>query len=161
MLAPLVLARHQGATRWGLILGAQAAGAVAGSAIALRWHPPRPALVAFLLAIPAGMRLLLLALPLPLWVLVFSSFVATAALAASAIYWTALLQRRIPSALISRVAAYDSLVSMVFVPIGFAVSGQLASVVGLEVAIVGCAALAISVNLLAAGLPSIRTLKWN
>jgi hypothetical protein len=92
----------------------------------------------------------LLALVPPLPALVISG--ASALFAAGIVYgnaiWETLQQREIPQERLSRVNSFDWMVSLIFMPVGQALAGPLAEVVGEEAVLVG-AALLIAVPCLA------------
>jgi nicotinamide riboside transporter PnuC len=89
---------------------------------------------------------------LPLFVLATRSAVALIALAAFitgvsiavfAVQWTTTMQREIPAHVLSRVSAYDWFGSLVFLPLGMALVGPVASEIGITTTLVGCGALMI------------------
>ena len=57
------------------------------------------------------------------------------------IYWDTSLQQHVPREALSRVSSYDALGSWVLMPIGFAVVGPIASLVGTRETLIGASAL--------------------
>src|SRR5207253_799987 len=57
------------------------------------------------------------------------------------VLWDTTLQEQVPSDVLSRVSSYDQLGSFSFIPIALAVSGPLASAVGVSATLFGAAAL--------------------
>src|SRR4051812_20340077 len=102
-------------------------GAVAGGIVALQLRPRRPLVYAnlgiALVAIPPA----LLALRLPVGVIAAGAFVAGAGVSAFNPLWETALQREIPPAALSRVSAYDWLVSMALNPVGQMLVGPIAA----------------------------------
>jgi MFS family permease len=148
-----------GATAWGTILAAEGVGAVLGGVVMLRMHPRRPLLVATLAT---------LVFPLPLFFIATRSstvVIATAGLFAGgfvtvfSVLWTTTLQREVPSAVLSRVSAYDWFGSLVFLPIGMAVVGPLSTVIGITTTLVGSGVLMIVLILAVLVVPTVRTLR--
>jgi MFS family permease len=121
-----------GAWAWGLILAAQSAGLVVGSLVVLHLRPRRPLFLgqaAILLLTPP---LALLAVGAPALVIAASVFAAGIGLDVFEILWQTALQENVPNERLSRVSSYDALGSFVFVPIGLAVAGPLATAIGID-----------------------------
>jgi hypothetical protein len=55
-----------------------------------------------------------------------------AALSFSNTLWETALQEHVPAQALSRVSAYDSMGSLVFVPLGYALAGPAAQAIGLD-----------------------------
>lgn len=136
VLGPVIADRDLGgAPSWGLILTAQAAGAVIGATLTLRYRPARllraGALALSLIALP------LFALAIPLTV----PLIAAAALLAGMgdeifeVNWTTAIQEQIPPGLLSRVAAYDAFGGYALTPIGTTLAGPVALAAGLTITV--------------------------
>jgi MFS family permease len=134
MLLGAVVAHDQlgGAGAWGAILAAFGAGSVAGGIAAIRLHPRRPLVIAeagvALFAAPVA----LLALPAPTALIAVAAGVAGIGLSVFGTLWETALQQHVPSAVLSRVSAYDWFGSVAFVPLGFLIAGPVAGVVGVR-----------------------------
>jgi MFS family permease len=128
-----------GAPAWGLILALEGAGAVLGGVLMLRWNPRRPLFVATVATLLWIWPLLALAFRAPVWVIGFGGFVAGIGLTVFGTLWTTTMQREIPAEVLSRVSAYDWFGSLVFLPIGMALIGPIARVLGMTTTIVGAA----------------------
>ena len=149
VLGPLIAEDELGgAAAWGVILTGGAIGGLLGSVLALRVRPKRPVPVALVAWSFGALPLLALAPPLPALVIA----TANAALSLGIVYgnaiWETLQQREIPPARLSRVNAFDWMVSLLFMPVGQVLAGPLAEGVGTEAVLVG-AALLIAVPCLA------------
>lgn len=142
VLGPVVSDRELGGSAaWGTITGAMGIGALVGALAAIRAAPRRPLLAVAWTAFAGAVPLALLA-----------SGAATAPIAVGAILigfgimfgntvWEATLQRQIPTALLSRVSAYDWFGSFAFEPIGLAIWGPIAALIGITDALWLAAAL--------------------
>jgi hypothetical protein len=125
-----------GAAAFGSIIAAEGVGLLAGGIGGLKFKPRRPLLVgcvAMFLVVPVP---LLLAVPAPLIAITIAAFAMGVGLETFTIYWDTALQHHVPQAALSRVSSYDVLGSIVFVPIGQAVAGPIAEVVGTGTALV-------------------------
>jgi hypothetical protein len=160
ILGPVV-AKEQlgGAGAWGAILAFQAAGSVAGGLVALRLRPERPLLAASLLMVPTAAFLAILGLAAPVAVLCVAGFIAGAGLTSGDILWMTTFQRRIPEHLISRLSSFDWLGSVALNPLGYALVGPLAGIIGVAETLYLAAAINASVSIAVALTPSIRGLR--
>ena len=66
-----------------------------------------------------------------IWVVVVSAFVLGALFSAPMVIWGTLLQRRVPPALLGRVASLDFFVSVSLMPVSMALAGPVADLIGL------------------------------
>jgi MFS family permease len=135
-LGPVVAERDLGgASAWGTVLAAVGVGALVGSLVATQVNPRRPlvfvALMEGLFAVPLGV----LAAGPPLAVLAFGAFLCGVGLMLGMSVWESTLQRHIPGESLSRVSSYDWFGSFVFVPLGLAMWGPLAGVIGISAAL--------------------------
>jgi MFS family permease len=149
VLGPLVAEEELGgAAAWGLILTGGAIGGLGGSLLALRVQPSRPVPVAFVFWSFGALPLFALVPPLPaLAVAGANAFLSLGIVYGNAL-WETLQQREIPPARLSRVNAFDWMLSLIFMPVGQTLAGPLAESVGVDAVLVG-AALLISVPCIA------------
>lgn len=148
-----------GASVWGAILACQAAGAVIGGLVLLRTKPHRPLLVATAVTYAWVLPLLALAFRIAVPLIALGAMFGGFSLAMFSGLWETTLQRRVPSAVLSRVSAYDWLGSLVLLPIGEAVIGPLSKLIGIRTTLVGAAiliAFAVTIVLL---VPSVNKLR--
>jgi len=158
LLGPVV-AEHRfgGAAAWGYILAAQSAGYVLGGVLALRWHPARPLYVATIAVFAMAAPMAALADGSPIWAVVIAAVVAGLCLEQFGVQWETALQRHVPPDRLSRVSSYDALGSVVFIPVGYALGGVIAGLVGISATIWGSAALVVA----ATGLALLsRDIRW-
>jgi MFS family permease len=148
-----------GAGAWAAIVACFGIGAVFGDLGALAFKPRRP-LVAGCLAVS------LLALPLAL----LAAAVPTAAIAAGALLagfgltlfstlFITTMQEQVPPASLSRVTSYDWLASVAFLPLGFALAGPFADLVGRSEVLYGAAVLQVVAAGLLLSVPSVRAMQ--
>lgn len=135
------------ATAYGLIMSAGGAGTILGGLVALRLRPARPlasgATALFLFALEP----LTLALQAPLGVLMAGHVLGGAGLAFWSVMWATSVQTSVPQEVLNRVSAYEIGGSTMAIPIGQALAGPVAGLVGERevlavsavVALVGCA----------------------
>jgi MFS family permease len=160
VLGPLVSKRfYGGAPAWSAIVVASAVGTIAGAGLALRLRPRRPLLVATVATIGMSAPMLALGLPVPLVAVVAASFVSGVTTDVFGVLWETTIQREVPAAMLSRVSAYDWLGSVALAPVGIAVAGPVAVVVGPRPAELGCAAFGVLSTLCALASPGVRRMR--
>ena len=125
----------------GLIGASMGAGAIAGGLIALRVAPRRPLVVANLVLIPAALQPLAMAVPLPAAGIMAVCVVGWAGLTYLNEVWNATVPQLIPADVLARANSFDWLLSIIAMPIGFAVAGPVADHVGIPATLVAGAAL--------------------
>ncbi len=148
-----------GATAWGTILGAEGAGAVLGGVAMLRLRFGRPLVSAVLFLLVWPCPLLCLAYRAPVAVIAGGAFLGGTAFAIFDTLWQTTMQREIPAEVLSRVSAYDWFGSLVFLPLGYAIVGPVASVLGIHaVFIIGSACMVAGVAAIVL-IPSVRQIR--
>jgi MFS family permease len=141
VLGPQVFLEELGGARdWGIAMSIAAAGGIAGSVAALRLRPRHPLRVSFPIVMGAVLATLSLVPPLPavLVGLAAASFFFGSTFGNA--LWDTVVQQRIPRHVISRVNSYDWLISLVFMPLGYALAGPLADVIGRDTTLLAAAA---------------------
>ncbi len=162
VLGPVVAQTHLGgAGAWGAILAFQAAGSVVGGLIALRFRPHRPLLASILLATPTAGFLAALGLAPPTPVLCAIGFISALGLTTCDILWLTTFQRHIPTELVSRLSSFDWFGSVVFNPLGYALVGPLANLIGVAQTLFLAAAINAAVSTAVALTPSVRNLRYD
>jgi MFS family permease len=160
VLGPFVFATELGGARdWGIVLSGSAVGALTGGAIALRWKPSRPLVVAFGVTLVSSLQLFLLVPPAPVYVQAVASAAAMLGVSVGIVLWTTVLQENVPERVLSRVSAYDWLGSLVVMPLGYAFAGSVADVAGLDATLIGAGALMLAAGLAALATPSVRAVR--
>jgi hypothetical protein len=72
-------------------------------------------------------------------VIALGATAAFASIVMSNTLWETVLQSEVPQDVLSRVSSYDWAISLVFMPIGFALWGPISDLVGVDTALVGAA----------------------
>lgn len=152
VLGPALFAAvPDGARTWGIIAAATGVGGIAGGLLVLRVHIPRPLLGVQLATALLATPLVLLALHAPVPLLALGSAMFGIALAVVNVLVQTSLQESVPHNFLSRVSSIFGLVGMGLGPIGFALCGPVANLIGTERALgVGACALLLSVAALLA-----------
>lgn len=159
-LGPIVAERDLGgAAAWGTILAAMGAGALAGSLLAVRVKPRRPLLLAALADGLFVLPLAFLATDLPVPLIACGALLSGAGMALAISVWESTLQRRIPSKALSRVSSYDWFGSLAFYPLGLAIWGPVAALIGISLSLWLAFGLAIVFTLLLISVPETRHLR--
>jgi MFS family permease len=158
-LAPLLLigAAH-GELAWTVATQASAIGAVAGAVAALRVQAPRPLLAVNVALSTSALPLAAVALGAPLAVVAVSAAIMNAGLSYGNTVWCTALQVHVPERALSRVSAYDWLVSLGLSPVGLAVAGPVALAVGAGPTLLASALLLAGACLGVLAVPEVRRL---
>ncbi|MFJ8039937.1 MFS transporter [Kitasatospora sp. NPDC096147] len=151
--------RLGGADAWGLALAAFSAGLFLSGFLMVRWQPARVLLAGnhgvFLFAAPAYA----LALQAPLPVLCAAMFTSGLGITVFGVNWMVALQQEVPSELFSRVSAYDYFGSIALAPVGTALAGPVAELLGMREALWLCAVATTLLALAVLAERQIRTLR--
>jgi MFS family permease len=159
VLGPVTTKEHYGgAGAWAAIITASGVGSILGGVFALRYRPGRPLLASCVAAVPYGFQTLALGLRLPLWALIANSALAGAALSVHLALWFTTFQREVPEAARSRVSSYDMLGSFVLIPLGAALAGPVASLIGVDATLVLSGLISIGCIAIVIAQPSVRAL---
>ena len=160
VLGPVVAEQELGGARdFGLILTAQAIGLVVGGFIGLRYRPQRMLLVATGAILLMPVVLVVLGFPLALPIILAAGFLAGIGIETFGILWDTTMQQEIPPVALSRVYSYDMFGSIAFVPIGLAVAGPVADIVGVREALWGAAAIVLVATLPVFAVRDVRRLE--
>src|SRR3954452_8607572 len=159
VLGPVVSARDlNGATSWGIILAAGAIGGLLGGAVALRVRPDRPLVAAFAAWSLSALPALALLPPLPTAAIAIAYGVFQAGIAFGNNQFDTVLQRQIPSHLLSRVDSFPWLVALGLSPVGQALAGPASEAFGTDAVLVTAAALVVVSCAIGIAAPSVRTI---
>jgi MFS family permease len=142
VLGPVVAKEHLGgAAAWAAVLVSMQAGLICSGIVLLRWRPRRLLRTATIAVFGFVLPGLALARPEPLVVVIVACFVTGVCSEIFGVLWDTTYQQEIPHDKLSRLSAYDALGSWVLMPIGFAVAGPVAIVVGNRATFLGSAVL--------------------
>ena len=160
VLGPIAMNEHYGgAADWGLVVAMFGVGGLLGGGAALRWKPARPLLAVFALMAFNSLRLLGLSTTPPLLVVLGFVLVASAASSLGDTIWHTTVQTQVPARSLSRVSSYDWMVSLLFFPLGAAVAGPLADLIGASNALLTFAVISSVPSLLVLLLPAVRAVR--
>ena len=159
VLGPVVAERSLGgAAAWGTVLGAMGVGALIGSLVAIRVHPRRPLVLAGVAYGLFVFPLAFLAAAAPVAVIAFGALLGGVAMMLGNAVWESTLQARVPAESLGRVSAYDWFGSLAFNPVGMAIWGPIAELIGIHTALWLAAALVLASTSALLSVPAIRHL---
>jgi MFS family permease len=142
VLGPLIVEEElSGPSAWAIAMTGGSIGGIVGGVLALRFKPTYPLRWAFGLIAFTAAQLLGLIPPLPAVGLAVLALLTVASIQISTTFWNTTLQQRIPEHVLSRVVAYDWLVSLVFMPLGYVAAAPLANAIGTDATLIGLAVL--------------------
>ncbi len=158
VLGPAVARSHLGgAGAWAAISAALGAGAVAGGVAGLRWAPRRPLRVAFLVFLVSAPGLLaLVGAHAPLAAIIVMAVLDGAAGSLFNAWWFTAQQTEVPAAELSRVSSWDYLGTLALAPVGLAVVGPVAAVVGVSGTLFGAAGIGVLLAAAVLLVPAVR-----
>ncbi|WP_213454849.1 MFS transporter [Rhizomonospora bruguierae] len=160
VLGPVIAAdRLGGAGVWGILSACWAAGGIVGGIITLRFKPKRPLVAANLALILTIAPMLAIAPPLQPWLIGVAAFASGIGLFFLGAVWSATVGQLIPNEVRSRVESYDWMISLVAMPIGFAIVGPLAAHIGNAATLIGGAALIAIPCSLTVLIPGVRAIR--
>ncbi len=148
-----------GAHSWGIVLAAQAAGAVLGGLAMIRFRPRRMLLIGSLCTAPTSALLFTLAVPLAVPVLAVAAFAAGVCIEVFEVNWATAMQQEIPPAALSRVSSYDALGSWGLAPVGTVLAGPLALALGTSVVLAAAGVLIVLLTAAVLCVPEVRRLR--
>jgi MFS family permease len=156
-----VIAKHElgGAPAWAAVMAANSIGALVGGLIALRVRPRKPlaasCMSAWLYLLPA----LGFGLGLPLPALVAFSALSGAGIAVHLALWFTVFQQNVPPEAMSRVSSYDAFGSFVLNPLGAAVAGPVAALIGAHQTLLVAAAFIAVTEAIVFAQPSVHAIR--
>jgi MFS family permease len=159
-LGPVLADRELGgAAVWGTVLAAMGAGALAGALLAIRARPRRPLVTAIACGALMALPIAALAAGAPVPLLAVAAALGGVAMMLGNSIWESLVQRNVPLESLSRVSAYDWLGSLAGQPLGLALWGPVAAVVGIHSALWIAAGLMAASTLALLALPETRKIR--
>lgn len=126
VLGPQVVTGRDGALGWGGVQAVRAAGLLVMSVVAVKLVFRRPLRDGRIWGVLAGLPLLALGLSGSAWVVAVAAFIGGLGFSVAAITSESALQASIPVETLSRVTAYDDLLSFLAIPLSQLLAGPLA-----------------------------------
>jgi MFS family permease len=130
VLGPMVVSQHDGALGWGAVQTVRAIGLLVMSVLALKIVLRRPLRDGRMWGALAGLPLLAIGLSGQAWVVAGAAFIGGLGFTVAAISWETALQTSVPTEALSRVTAYDDLLSYLAIPLSQLAVGPLAQSYG-------------------------------
>jgi MFS family permease len=130
VLGPQVVSESDGAVGWGTVQTVRAIGLLLMSVVAVRIVLRRPLRDGRIWGTLAGLPLLAVGLSGDTWIVAAAAFVGGLGFTVAAITWESTLQAAVPEESLSRVAAYDDLLSYLAIPLSQLAVGPLATMYG-------------------------------
>jgi|1186.fasta_scaffold04091_3 hypothetical protein len=146
---------YGGVGAWAAFVSVTGVGAIAGGVLALRARPKRPLLASVLYAVPYGFQTLAFGIGLPLWALLAIAAFDGVTLSLHLALWFTVFQREVPEAARSRVSSYDALGSFVLVPLGAAIAGPAAALIGVHATLIAAGVISLACIAVVAVQPSV------
>lgn len=148
-----------GAGAWGIVLAAFGGGGILGGLLASTLHVRRPLVTATFGTATFALLPALTAIPASTAVLAGAAGVAGIGLSVFDTLWETTLQREVPAQALSRVSSYDWFGSIALMPVGYALAGPLAVLLGARPTLILAAAVTAGSCVAALANPSVRALK--
>ena len=160
VLGPIIAKRELGgAPAWAAITTAWSVGALLGGLLALRFRPRKPLAASCVSAWPIILQPLAFGLGLPLPVLIAVSALSGAGIAVHLALWFTVFQQQVPPEAMSRVSSYDSFGSFVLGPLGAALAGPVAAVIGVRETLLWAAAVIAVTEAIVFAQPSVHAIR--
>ncbi len=151
---------HGSAADLGLVFAAGGIGSLACAALmGQRGIPRRDITFMYLAWTLATVAIAGYGLATAVWQLMLASIAFNALETAGTIVWATIKQRHVPSHLLGRVSSLDWLISIGLLPLSFALTGPVSSAIGVQMTLVGAAAIGGVVTFGALLLPGMRAIE--
>jgi MFS family permease len=159
VLGPIVVGDELGRSVWGIALGTLMAGFVVGGLICLRWQPRHGLRVGTVLLSLTALFPFAMALGGHLVPLLVGAFLHGVGLQIFDVQWQVAIQQNVAEDKLARVYSFDMVGSFVARPVGLALTGPVAELVGFDRWLVVVGAVMGVSALLALLSPDVRTLE--
>ncbi|GAA3443587.1 MFS transporter [Planomonospora venezuelensis] len=158
-LGAVLVSEDLGEAAYGLILSASGAGTIVGGLVAMRVRPGRPLAAGAVALFGMALEPLSIATAMPLEAVMAAHVVGGTGWAFWSVMWATSIQTQVPPEALNRVTAYEVGGSTMAVPVGQAIAGPMAALVGARemlvvssvVAVCGCTCLLL--------IPAVRRLR--
>jgi MFS family permease len=159
VLGPVVVGDGISRGAWGAALGGMMAGFVVGGLVCLRWRPRRALLAGAVMLTFTSLFPLAMALSDQAPVIWAGAFLHGFGLSIFSVFWDLSIQQNIPEDKLARVYSFDMVGSFVARPLGLALTGPIAEVVGFHRWLLVVAIVLFVVEVAALFLPDVRRLE--
>ena len=132
-LTPLVateIITSHGDTAYGLVNSIGGAGMVVGGLLAMRLRPRHPLRAGAIAMLAYGIQPVLVALHAPIWLVALGFAVTGGVQTFWSVMWATSIQTQIPGSILNRIHAYEVAGSLAMMPVGQALAGPAAGVLG-------------------------------
>ncbi|GGP83968.1 MFS transporter [Streptomyces melanogenes] len=136
VLGPTLYHGGDDAEAWGMVLSGIGLGALVGGALSMRLTVRRPLLVAVAGTFTFVPMIWLLAADAPAVAIALAGVLVGVEQSLYWTYWQTALHKNVPSEVLSRVSSFDWLGAYAFEPIGYALAGPVAALVGISTTLV-------------------------
>jgi DHA3 family tetracycline resistance protein-like MFS transporter len=158
LLPVIMLDRFGDPSAYGAVASVFAAGGIAGALAAARWRPRRKGTVALLAQATFSACLLILAFTSSVPALVVAAGIAGVGGGISNVFWMTSLHEAFPDVVLGRVMALSTFGSLALMPLGLALAGPIATVVGDQAVLAVGAAVVIGTTLVVLRVPGVARL---
>lgn len=140
VLGPIVIGDEFGRSSWGLAMAVLMSGFVVGGLVCLRWRPRRSLLIGTLLLSLTALFPIAMAVSDQLVVVLVGAFLHGFGLQVFDVFWDLSIQQNVAPDKLARVYSFDMVGSFVARPLGLALTGPVAVLVGYQewLLVVGC-----------------------
>lgn len=161
VLGPLTYkATGHGPRDWSFNLSALTIGMIVGGVISMKMNFRRPLAIGMVVIAISSSWSFAIAAGLSLPLVLVTGFITGIAFEIFSVVWTTSMQKNIPEESYSRVVAYDALGSFALAPIGIAIAGPIAEVIGTSPTLYFCGALTVLAALIPLSIKSVRKLTY-
>lgn len=130
VLGPIVVGESLGRAAWGWALGALMAGFIVGGTLSLGWRPRRGLATGVVMLMLTAAFPLAMAMSGQLVVILLGAFVHGVGLEVFSVNWDLSIQQNVAEDKLARIYAFDAVGSFVARPLGLALTGPVAELVG-------------------------------
>src|SRR5262245_10019947 len=160
VLGPIVAKEDLGgAPAWAALTASFSIGALVGGLVAIRIRPRKPLAASCMAAWVSLLQPLGMGLGLPLWTLLIFSLAAGCGLAIHIALWFTVFQQNVPEESLSRVSSYDSFGSFVLLPLGAALAGPIAALIGVQETLLAAAFVIAVTQVIVFAQPSVHAIR--
>ena len=140
VLGPIVIGDEFGRSSWGLAMAVLMSGFVVGGLVCLRWRPRRSLLIGTMLLSLTALFPIAMAVSDQLAVVLVGAFLHGFGLQVFDVFWDLSIQQNVAPDKLARVYSFDMVGSFVARPLGLALTGPIAVLVGYQewLLVVGC-----------------------